>query len=50
MRFIRRVLAAAGRVFELSRLVRLMTLAATVIATTAAVVMAAFLAVAVGLS
>jgi hypothetical protein len=49
MRVLRAVLATAGSVFELSRLVRLMAVAATVLATTVAVLLAAFVAVAVSL-
>jgi hypothetical protein len=50
MRFVRMALAAAGSLFELSRLTRLMVVAATVLATTVAVLLAAFVAVAVGLT
>jgi hypothetical protein len=49
MRFVRMTLAAAGRLFELSRIRRLMVVAATVLATTLGVLLAAVVAVAVGL-
>jgi hypothetical protein len=50
MRFVRMAWAAAGSFFELSRIARLTEVTATVLAATLAVLLASFVAVAVGLT
>jgi hypothetical protein len=50
MRFVRMAWAAAGSLFEFSRIARLTGMTATVLAATVAVLLASFVAVAVGLT